>query len=484
MAGGDPTNPIYTMDVDSWRCVVRAGTRRLRPTLSRRAFVGLVLAGAFARIVGLPSAGTSDVTHFQVWAYNAATIGPTQLYGVGGWPPDSRLLEYAGETSNVDYPPVALYALASVGHVYGVFFPGFPSTTSFIVAIKLLATLGSVGLALAIGWIVGRRRGSGAGRLAAMAYWANPAVILHSAALGYIGTIAAVPAIAALVAANYRMAWTSGALLALAALTKPQGALVAPALALALAGGSRDWRWILMRAAGGAAVAAGVIMLPLVWAGSVGNMLYAIGGLVTDGTLSAQAANLWWIVGYLIRVARRFESMGFSALSVPSRIFGLEETLNLEPSILGTSAGALVLASIAWSSVVTLVGWAIWRARVRNDFTTTVALAALTVHAYFTLAVQVHENHLALSLPIVVLIAVDERAYRRLLVVLSTIVALNLNFFYGFDGDGTLALPRAATFIDATVLLSVANVCALVWHARLVAGRCSPAVTVRDAAPV
>ena len=69
------------------------------------------------------------------------------MYGVGGWPPDSRLLEYAGETSNVDYPPVALYALANVGHLYGMFFPGFRSTTSFIIAIKLFATLGSVVLA-------------------------------------------------------------------------------------------------------------------------------------------------------------------------------------------------------------------------------------------------------------------------------------------------------------------------------------------------
>lgn len=124
--------------------------------------------------------------------------------------------------------------------------------------------------------------------------------------------------------------------------------------------------------------------------------------------------------------------------------------------------------------VVLAVGWASWRARARNDFTTTVGLGAFTVHAYFTLAVQVHENHMFLTLPLVALVAADHQAYRRLFIAISGIVALNLFLFYGVGGANP-PVPPTVTFVDATVLLALANVGAFVWHTRIFAAQCRPA---------
>jgi hypothetical protein len=49
-------------------------------------------------------------------------------------------------------------------------------------------------LAVLDGWV--------AGRWAALAFWANPAVILHGAVLGYLDAVCALPAVAALIAAS------------------------------------------------------------------------------------------------------------------------------------------------------------------------------------------------------------------------------------------------------------------------------------------
>jgi hypothetical protein len=103
------------------------------------------------------------------------------------------------------------------------------------------------------------------------------------------------------------------------------------------------------------------------------------------------------------------------------------------------------------------------------------ALAAFTVHAYTTLSVQVHENHVFGAVPLLVLAAAGRRAFRPVLVVVSAIAALNLNVFYGF-GDGIgYAIPRDVTIIDLSVVLAVANCAALAWHAWIFSRECSTA---------
>jgi hypothetical protein len=43
-----------------------------------------------------------------------------------------------------------------------------------------------------------------------------------------------------------------------------------------------------------------------------------------------------------------------------------------------------------------------------------------------------------------------------------------MNLFYGLGRGVGWAIPRTATLIDASVWLSIANVCALVWFALLI----------------
>jgi hypothetical protein len=56
---------------------------------------------------------------------------------------------------------------------------------------------------------------------------------------------------------------------------------------------------------------------------------------------------------------------------------------------------------------------------------------------------------------------------RPLFAAVSVIVALNMNLFYGIGMGLGWSPPRGLLLVDLSVLLSVANIAALVWHGRV-----------------
>src|SRR5262245_7588539 len=95
--------------------------------------------GMIARLAALPLAGTTDVDAWKTWSYHATVEGVPRLYGVGGAPPERPFFAYGDlEPIPTDYPPLALYELSVLGHVYAAathnrFTDGLPLT----IAIKL-----------------------------------------------------------------------------------------------------------------------------------------------------------------------------------------------------------------------------------------------------------------------------------------------------------------------------------------------------------
>src|SRR5262249_34968611 len=123
------------------------------------------------------------------------------------------------------------------------------------------------------------------------------------------------------------------------------------------------------------------------------------------------------------------------------------------------------------------MAWALWTAWNARGWFLMAALGAFLLHAYATLAAQVHENHLFGAIPLLVIAGAGFPRYRPLMWVMSAIFALNLNFFYGISEYGVgYALPRMLTVVDATVLLACANCAALGWHAVLFRSECARSV--------
>jgi hypothetical protein len=115
------------------------------------------------------------------------------------------------------------------------------------------------------------------------------------------------------------------------------------------------------------------------------------------------------------------------------------------------------------------LGWAYWKGRLVRDLAVLVGLAAFTVHAFFTLSVNVHEHHMMMMVPLLALAGALRPAYRPLCYAVSAICALNMNMVYGIGMGWGFGFPRALTPIDASVILAFVNIAVFGWHARLFA---------------
>src|ERR1019366_1046674 len=94
------------------------------------------------------------------------------------------------------------------------------------------------------------------------------------------------------------------------------------------------------------------------------------------------------------------------------------------------------------------------------------------IHAFETLAIAVHENHLFAAVPLLTIAVAGRRRLLPVLVVVSAIFALNLNIFYGISEDVGYRIPRGLTIIDLSVVLAVLNCAALIWHATMFKREC------------
>jgi hypothetical protein len=425
------------------------------------------LVGLIIRLAALPLPGTGDVPAFKVWSYAAVTGGVSGMYGIGGTPPERRLVEYDGARTTVDYPPVALAELALAGYAYRGVAPTYPNTSTLTAFIKALPVAFEVGIlcVLLVALRFARPGQPALARYAAVAYWLSPAALLTSSVLGYLDALFALPALGSLVAAAAGSAGASGALFALAVLTKPQAALMAPVLVLALFNTRRAGRvFPSLRSLGlAAAVALGTaaaVMAPVLAVGAWPNFWRAMGSFGRHDMLSGQAANVWWIVTYVMRAAYAVSAMGLADafLSPVARPLGITTIVQLGYPNPRLPATLVVLAAMAWG---------LWMGRKVRDLPRIGLLGAWVVYAYFMLAVQVHENHFYLILPLLALAAAALPEWRKPFWLLSAIFALNLYLFYGMGDRVGFAVPRTITGIDATVWLSLANVLAFVRFARL-----------------
>jgi hypothetical protein len=439
--------------------------------VTTRRLAVLLTLGLGLRLVALPLPGTGDVVIWKTWSVNAVASGETTMYGVGGRPPERRAFESVagGQRFDVDYPPLSVWAVGLAGRLYRALAPDMRDSAVFTACVKLPPLLAEIGLAWLVFASVRRLAGVERATVAAAACWLNPALILNGAVLGYLDPLILLPAVAAVVAAAAGHTWLTGALLAVAALTKPQALLVAPALALGVA--ALTWEHpgriverLALRlgetAAGGALVAVAACA-PFAAAGTLPNLLAALRSVADRDNLSGNAANLWWIVTWLLRSLDTLPDVGaWQAFTTPPRLLAV----SVVRDVLGypdARAAGLVLLGAVWL-------WALWRARRVRDLWLIAGLGAFMVHAYFVLAANVHENYLLLAIPLAVLAAAGRRPWAAVAVALTAIHVLNLNLFYGFGERlrPNLAIPRSSTVVDAVVVLSVVNLAVLAWHAR------------------
>lgn len=409
-------------------------------------------------MLALPLDGTEDVFVWKTWSYGALDQGVTRLYGVGGSPPERGIVRWGDRFTTVDYPPIALYELAVTGAIYRAFVPSFANTRWLNVAMKLPSFIAEIGLAVLLWRLIRRRFGETPATWTLIAFWANPAMILAGPVLGYLDPLMALPAVAAIACATVGWSFAAGALFAIACLTKAQAVFIAPVVALAVwnCASGRRIASAVMSAAGAATVSA-FTLAPFALVGAWRNVVQGVGSLLRHDMLSADAANLWWVVTYVMRAAYATHDLGaWAAWTMTVRILGISRVIAL---------GYANPRPWATAAVVAAAAWALWRVRQSRALPVMLACAAFVVHAYFVLGVQVHENHLYLAVPLLAAAAAIHRQLRPVFYGASAVFALNLFLFFGI-GRGFPLPSRNFTVIDATVLVAAANCVLLLIHAR------------------
>jgi len=426
--------------------------------LLRAWFLAALLAGAVLRVAALPLPGTGDVMVWKVWSFGAA-YDVTAMYGVGGSPPNQRVVRWKGEGMTVDYPPLALYQLALVGRAYLWWDRLYPDSRALTALIKLPGLILEIALvALVLTW--GRRRyGDRVARWTSAALWLNPALVLNGPALGYLDPMMYVPLAVAVAAAASGPAWLAGVCSSIAVLTKAQAIFVMPVVVtLVWRRGARPVRNLGRFAAAGALTAL-LVVLPFALRGAWPNMVQSLGRLAAHDMISAQAANIWWIVTWLIRIADSVQDWGWHrALTQQVRILGISTAIAVGYPNFRTIG--LVLVTLATGVAV----WWTWRVR---SLAGAAAVAGWMAYAYTMLGAQVHENHLIPAVPLLAIAAGLDVRLRRIFWTVSIIAALNLYLFYGIVPGSPPILSRNVTGIDVTVVLSLVNVYVFVWFTRL-----------------
>ncbi len=430
--------------------------------LPRRVRTALVIAGfalgAIIRVVLLPVPGSPDVASWKTWSFGASTDA-TALYGVGGKPPERRVIHWRGIKSTTEYPPLALYELAVVGRIYRAIDPAYDDTPLLTALVKMPGVIAEITLVMGL-MVWGRRLfGPEAATWTALAIWLNPAVIVNGAALGYLDAQMAAPALLALVAAAGGFPAAAGALTAAAVLTKAQALFVAPVIVLVAMRRQEDLALRFMRLdklakrnlrsfAIGASVTAAIIVLPIVLRGAGPSMLQAVSRLASHDMLSGYALNAWWLVTWILRAVYALHLGPFQAFTMPVRILGRQRFMEIafvDPKFIGSGIVAL------------LIVWVLWRFGTRRSLSVWAATAGWCIFAYFMFAAQVHENHLYLAVPFFGLAAGLERRFRAPFYAVSAICAINMYVFYGIGDGRPLPFERSVTGLDLTVVLSLIN---------------------------
>jgi hypothetical protein len=431
--------------------------------MSRPLLTAWLAAGLLVRLAVLPLRGSSDVNYWKTWTANAARdLGG--VYGVGPSAPVPNVLEWAQQQKTITYPPLAVEELAVTGKIYGAWNPQFTDGRSFDAAVKVpgvLAELAFTAILLSAGT---RRFGSTVARRAALAFWLNPAVIIHGPLLGYLDAQVAVPATLSALTAFGGSGWMAGMWLGVALATKPQAILVAPVIVgvMARRGGARgrSLAWMIV----GAALAAGVTMLPFIWRGATRNVMLAVATAATHDALSAYAANVWWIVTWIGRA-----SMDAATVGWPAALFQKVQMASISHIVARGWPSPRVIGTVV---VAACTAWAGWRASRATGLADALAWAGWSVFAYFLFAAQVHENHVYLALPFFALAAALDERFRMPFWALSAADGLNVALFYGLGGD--IPFPaRVWRGFDLSVLLAFANLGLFVWITSR-ASRCAP----------
>ena len=363
-----------------------------RAPLSWGQLLAVLLVGVvtvYLLIASLSPGYVSDIGTNKVWGRHVAREGIHDVYRI-----------------STDYPPLLLYCFGLAGEIYERFVdPPFGeramlASQFYTFLIKLPGMVFHPVVAASI-YLLVRRFGPGMAFSVAAAYAVNPAAAYDVAHLGQTDPVHSAFALLSVGALVYGHPAAAGALVALAALTKPQAWILLPIVGLGL----------------------------IFWYGRRGALLGTISGLVTVAVVVSP-----WIVTNRLHHAWRFfdaletKSVNSQALTAQAHNLWWIPTLmewrfinDWEP-LIGPITYRMAGMGMVLALVV-LVASKLPGLRPRDRLFSFIGL--LTV-GWFVVTVRAHENHLFMALPFLAVAWALDRRYGVVFVLASLSLLMNL----------------------------------------------------------
>jgi hypothetical protein len=313
------------------------------------------------------------------------------------WPAPAETPEDAFQRAPVDYPPVFPYVLWGIGRASSVFARGVIAQSRYLdFLIRVPVVLANGALAILIFAVLRQRAGEANAAMGAALFALNPAVVFDTAYWGQADALVALAVAAGLVVTPRRPEW-GWALLAAATLVKP---LAYPFLPLAAVHTVKHDGWRrTVKAAAAAAVAWSVLLLPFMVTGRFGDIALSLfHQLDAMPYVSVNAHNVWWIIGR-----------------------GVPWTPSWERALGSLTYETLGLAAFGLFYLVLIAS--LWRSTHERAL---LLAAASTAFGFFVLATHMHENHLFIFLPLLLLAAGEQPGWRKFCVAISAVFLLNM----------------------------------------------------------
>jgi hypothetical protein len=463
-------------------------------TTSRRRLVWVAAAvGLALRLLTAPAWGTQDIEWWKAWSSHVVKDGLRDVYGSAS---DAEIVELVAEGKTypeirsetqttihfkarhykrtryvLTQPPVYIYSISASTWLYSLFSPELENDRWFNASLNGPPIVYSALLALLIGWAAGRFLAPNLAVPAALLYWLNPLVILNSPVQGYQDPLCILFGTAALVALYERKLTLSVVLFVTSTLTKPQGVLMLPVIALV---GVLEHGFRANLRAWLAGVATGVVLgLPFILMGRFFSVIVGVLSIADSSQdLTRQTLNLWWPAQYFANarelIANGYD-VGTALLGGNPRVYR-DRPMDVFAAESGVNAAFVGFVLLGIFTVLNL--WSL-RNRLRTDRLAMISAAAIQIYGYYMLRAGVQINHYFPLVPLLTIVALRNRANLRHYAILCALLLVQDLIFYGFGRDlrGFERTLSSASLGFSTVLLAVA---ALVyfraWIAREIFG--------------
>ena len=388
--------------------------------------VGIFLLLFLCGLACFNSPGTRSVSEFLQWVDNAARYGVIKGFAA----------------NHADYPPLSSVVLYLVGGVSQAL-----SISTFI-GIKILLWVALLATAASF-WAWTRNM-----VLTALLYL----MLLPDSMLLVTLDVCFLPGLLLALWALEKKRWALFSLLySLVCLIKWQPLIIAPFIAIYLLqqwrieSFSSSWKNFLTQAALPAGIIAALCFLiyglPL---------LHAFSEATSNPYLSGNALNFHWVLTYASRVLN------------PGRFGGLQDGLIHYVTLQPHTMPVYLLKGVFWLIYASVLYLYYRRA---GDYSTFLRFSILGYLAYFTFALGVHENHLALAAVLALVLTAYDPGYARNAFFLSLMLNVNLLIFHGWNGSG----PGFSRVVGVDLTLPLAGLM-VAYFCMLFAKAMAPAV--------